>query len=65
MEKAQQKLDFFDSLSPHLLVRVFFMSGTVGIEPIQCKCPVGICRPPAGRRVLLNEIDSRTLHHEK
>ena len=51
--------------SPHHLVRAFFIHGITGIEPIQCKCPVGICRPPAGRRAHLSEIDSRTGHHEK
>lgn len=36
------------------------MLDTKGIEPIRCKCPVGTCRPTAGRRALIEFIDSRT-----
>ena len=36
-----------------------------GIEPIKCQCPVGTGRPTAGRRALLDFIDSRTGHHKK
>ena len=36
-----------------------------GIEPIKCQRPVGTGRPTAGRRALLDFIDSRTGHHEK
>ena len=48
---------------------VLFWKKRKGIEPIQCKCPVGTCRSAAGCRTLLTicpqegkpAIDSRTL----
>ena len=40
------------------------MLGAKGIEPIKCQCPVGTGRPTAGRRALLDFIDSRTGHDQ-
>ena len=51
--------------SSHLVRDSLSYLNAKGIEPIKCQCPVGTGHPTAGRRVLLDFINSRTGHHKK